>query len=345
MNARPKLMLIGLVVLLALGGAAGGYSWYWYRLADGVVDGLNIWLGQRRAEGFQAEAGPIEVSGYPFDIVATLGRAVLGRSGAGAWRWRGRDIEVRLSPLEPRHIRLGTTAAQTLQFSNSRGQDKTLRAKADRSEGLIELGQDGRLARLQGDFRILGLSGSALPGPLAARRLKLDIQPRGPAQNYALALSLQADALHLPKNTDPVLGDIVEIARLDATISGPPPRNWSKTAVSAWRDDGGTIEISRGRLKWGSLDTTALGTLALDQELRPLFSATGGVKDYVETITAYKKAGFITPLNAAALTIALNLQRRDAEGRISIAVSGQNGVLRVGPLAVARLEPIRFPAD
>jgi len=345
-NLRATLTLLGVVTVLLLGGVGGGYTWYWYQLADGMRDGLNIWMGQRRAEGFQAEAGPIAVSGFPFDVVATIGQAELGHgdlSRPRAWHWQGKDFVARLSPMTPWRILVATAAAQTLKFTDAAGRQKNLRAQADQTTAVIEVGGDGRLSRVQGNFHILGLSGSAMPAPIAVRRLKLEARPWGAAKQFAVDLSLSAEALHLPENTDQVLGDVVDIARANATVSGPPPTGWTKAAVSAWRDNGGTVEINAARIKWGTLDTTGTGTLALDQHMRPLFSATGALKGYVETIKGYKKNGLITPLNAAALTIALNMQRRDVEGRIKIAITGQNGELRIGPMKVARLKPLRFP--
>lgn len=335
-------------MLALLGGLAGGYTWYWYKLADGISDGLKVWLGKRRAEGFQAEAGPISTSGFPFDIELTVGDAVLGRGTPGqarAWRWQGRKLTARLSPFEPWRIELATPAAQDMTFTESPGNLKKLRLQADDARGVIEIGPDGRLARVRTDFMILGLSGSALPGPVAARHLTLESRWRGADAQHAIEVSLQADAVQLPAKTDPVLGDAVDVARLDATVSGPPPRSWTDPAIRVWRDDGGTVEITRARIKWGPLDATSVGTMALDQDMRPLISATAGLIDYDKTIRAYKKADFITPLNAAALTIALNMLQRDPEGRIRIAVTGQNGRLKVGPVNVARLLPLRFPAE
>ena len=348
MANRQSLIVTCAVVLALLGGLAGGYSWYWYKLADGINDGLNVWLGKRRAEGFQAEAGPISTSGFPFDIEITIGVAVLGHgtpNQARSWQWQGRQLQARLSPFEPRRIHFATKAAQNITFTKSPGNSKKLRIQADDARGVIEIGPDGRLARIRSDFEIIGLSGSALPGPVAAQHLTMESRLRGAEANYAIELMLQADTVQLPSNTDPVLGDAVDVARLDATLSGPPPRSWTDPAIRAWRDDGGTVEVTRARIKWGALDATSVGTMALDQDMRPLISATAGLKDYGKTIKAYKKADIITPLNAAALTIALNMLRRDAEGRVKIAVTGQNGRLKVGPVNVARLRPLRFPAE
>ena len=340
--------MIGLTLVVLLVGLGGGYAWYWQRLADGLEDNLKVWLGQRRAEGFRAEAGPVAVSGFPFDIVAAIGLAELGRGRPGephAWHWLGQDLQVRLAPMDPWRIHISTTAAQTVRFTDDQGQTKAIRLQADTSQGLIEIGDDGRLAQVQADFEILALTGSALPAPVAARHLTLEARPAGPAASRGLGLSLQVDELHLPARTDPILGDLVDVASLNLTISGPLPLRWTAPVVSAWRDNGGTVEIDRARIKWGALDTTASGALTLDQNMRPLFSATAGLKDYHTTINAYKKAGLITPLNAAALTIALNMLRRDAEGRAAIAVTGQNGILKVGPMTVARLKPVLLPSD
>ena len=343
MEKQSPLALIVILVIALLAGLSGGYVWYWNQLADGMQDGLKIWLGQRRAEGFVAETGPVNVSGFPWSVDATIARLELGRANKGEpgyWRWNALEIATTLSPLKPWRILATTHAPQRAEFTDKAGTVRNLTAAARQAKGKFDIANDGRLAAMDLRFDGLALSGSALAGPVLASRLTAKAKLL-----QATEIDLLTEQVQLPKDSAPLFGDLVEVVRLQATIAGPVPRAWSQGPVTAWRDAGGIVDFTRTRVIWGNLDVTALGTLTLDSRLRPLGSGTASFKDHDKTIRNLADRGLITPLNAAGLTIGLNVLGKEVNGSITVPVTAQSGELKIGSFSAARLTPLHLPAD
>ena len=75
------------------------------------------------------------------------------------------------------------------------------------------------------------------------------------------------------------LGDGIDELDFAATVKGAIPSGKVADALAAWRDAGGRIELDHLRLKWGALNATATGTIALDQELQPTGGFSGESRD------------------------------------------------------------------
>ena len=63
-------------------------------------------------------------------------------------------------------------------------------------------------------------------------------------------------------------------------ISGPAIRDWSKNELENWRDEGGLLELDDLQWKTGSLALKATGDLTLDENFRPLGSASVSASDW-----------------------------------------------------------------
>ena len=343
MENQSRTTLIVTLTIALFAGLAGGYVWYWNQLADGLHDSLKIWLGQRRAEGFVAESGPVTLSGFPLSVTANIASLELGRSekgDPGYWRWQAKNITATLKPRQPWLIHIQTTAHQSSEFVDTKNQLRTLKIVARVAKGIVEIGSDGRLAAVSTRFEALGLTGTALPGPVLAAGLKASI-------NFLrdTRIDIQGDSLRLPREIDPLFGENMDVLRAKATITGPLPRNWSRTEITAWRDEGGTIDLTRGRIKWGDLDITANGTFALDARMRLQGSGTASMQGHNESIKVLTERSMITPLNAAALTIGLNLLGQQDKDTVKLPFSAQNGQLKVGAVSAAILKPLQFPGE
>lgn len=348
MSDRSPLIIFVTVITALLIGLGGGYTWYWNQLADGLHDGLEVWLGKRRAEGFVAETRDVNVEGFPFQVNIGVDQLVLGRGDMRArdiskgriWRLRGADLTAEISPFDPTEARIELRGPQIFSYIDRAGQRRTVKGQATSAHGVIQLSAAGQISAFSATFDGLVLSGSALTVPLAMDRLKAEAKITD-----ALEISAQADRLRLPEGTDQALGDVIDIARLDATLSGELPLSWTRASVSAWRDQGGVIDITRARIKWSSLNLEGGGKITLDDALRPKVTGRAQVRGHAETIAAYQKSGLIKPLNAAALTVALSLMGRDGEGNISMPLSVRKGRLHVGPVPVAKLQALKFPKE
>lgn len=63
-------------------------------------------------------------------------------------------------------------------------------------------------------------------------------------------------------------------------ISGPAIRDWSVSDLANWRDEGGLFELDDLQWKTGNLALKATGDLTLDENFRPLGSASVSVSDW-----------------------------------------------------------------
>ncbi len=348
MDKRQSIIIVIAAVVAILAGGAGGYGWYWSNLADGLKANVAVWLGQRRAQGYLAEAPPMRISGFPFEVVGKMAHAELGRGDIEApavgqpspWHWRGERLQVRLDPLNPWRAELNLKGKQKLSFVDQRGVRQDIDGKAESARGVVEFYADGKWSGGTADIRNLQLTSAQVEKPLTVAQATFSGK-----SGEMLTLSTQLDGVALPIVADPVLGESIELLRLDVSLSNPLPTGWTRSDVTGWRDDGGVVEIARARLKWGTLDLTVAGTLALDAALRPQASGTAKLRGHAEVIAAYRENGMITAMNAAALTIALNVLGRDADGAVNIPVTVQEGRLKVGPMEIARLTPLTLPGD
>ncbi len=127
-------------------------------------------------------------------------------------------------------------------------------------------------------------------------------------------LAVGASQIKLPLGFGP-LGDAIDELDFGATVKGAIPSGKLADALAAWRDAGGKIELDNLRLKWGGLDATANGTIALDQELQPTGGFSGAIEGYDQILTALVQNGQMRATDAGLARIALNVARQGRTGR------------------------------
>jgi hypothetical protein len=134
-------------------------------------------------------------------------------------------------------------------------------------------------------------------------------------------------------------------ANLHANLMGAVPAGPLDQAVAAWRDDGGTIEVRRLTFAASSVNVLANGTLALDNQMRPMGAATAAIRGFDEALDRLTRAGTVNPRDAqlAKLLLAAVAQpNADGERVLNVPVTGQNGWLYVGPMRLTRLDPLKL---
>ncbi len=68
-------------------------------------------------------------------------------------------------------------------------------------------------------------------------------------------------------------------------MNGPLPQARDITRwAEAWRDGGGSLEITHLTMGWGPLGLTSSATLALDDQLQPMGSGNARIVGYAETL-------------------------------------------------------------
>jgi hypothetical protein len=159
-----------------------------------------------------------------------------------------------------------------------------------------------------------------------------------------MALAVEAGQIKLPLAVGP-LGDAINELDFAATEKGAIPSGKLADALAGWRDAGGKIELDNLRLKWGALDATATGTIALDQELQPTGGFSGAIQGYDQILTALVQNGQMRASDAGLARIALTLLAKtgpDGKPEIRTAFTIQNGQMFLGPAKLGRVPRITW---
>jgi hypothetical protein len=286
----------------------------------------------------------MRVSGYPAAFRVDLGSAAL-RDGAitPSPELRVPVLSGTARPWDFADWRLAAPEGFTADFAAAGG---TAPAKliAQTADGVVSIQPEG------GWTLWLTFGGAtvetAAPVLVGSGRAMLTA-PSRPARGQAdpvMALAVEAHQIKLPAAIAP-LGDTIDELNFAATEKGAIPSGKLADAVAAWRDAGGKIELDNLRLKWGALDATATGTIALDQELQPTGSFSGAIQGYDQILTALVQNGQMRASDASLARIALTFLAKaglDGKPEIRTAFTIQNSQMFLGPAKLGRLPRITW---
>lgn len=341
-----RILIVPAVLVLAL---AAGYSLLWYYAAHRLEDGFRAWTRVQAARGHSFEHGPLAVSGFPGPVSLTI-EAPRYTSAKAGWQWSAERADLEMRPWDWQSYRLDIHGKQVVALPFN-GAVQQLSALSESTFLIVEVDRRGRLT--QGALRSEGLRIADAAGAelLSAASVRATGRALGPDQapNGAstLEVTLRAHTVTLGSQVESPLGARLDEVALSAAVNGALPATLLRDAVDAWRRDGGTVELAHLHLAWGALDLRANGTMALDETMRPLGALSAKIKGYGETLAALERAELLPRKAAAGSRLALDLlsrpDRSDGRPVVTIPVSAQNGVLYLGPIRIARLEPIPFP--
>jgi len=334
--------------LAALTAASLLWSAAWLALARGLDSGIEGWVRDRRAEGWTTEYEPYAIKGFPFRWRARIGRPRLSH-GRG-FSWSGPWIELGWAPWHPRSVALWTAGSHRLQLIDVGG---PYRLAADEISGRLGFGEGGIVERidLDGNAVILNRPGDTPDGAtirVDRAILRADLRPDAPSIPGTPSpwLSFDADllGLTLPQTVRTALGRTIGRIAAEAMVTGSPPAARPVEALTAWRDQGGTVEFSKLSIGWGPLAATGSGTLALDGALQPEGAFTARVAGYGETIDLLGQARALTPNQAMVARLTLGALARTPAGgdrpEVTVAVGLQSRTLSVGPVPLLTLPRI-----
>ncbi|HZD25805.1 MAG TPA: DUF2125 domain-containing protein [Alphaproteobacteria bacterium] len=327
------LALVAAVVLAAL-----AWTGYWFYAAHRVEDGVEAWAAHQRAQGMQVSWEGLKVSGFPFRIRVDVAAPHLAwPREPGAPEWRSPHFAAIVQPWYFRHVVADLSGTQYLSAIDQ-GKRAEVEISADKGLGSFSNDSNGRLERLSIDLHEAKVvaDGATL---LTAGRLQAHARGGRHAEEMIELAFTTSDAV-LPTDGGTRLGKRVEAAELLCNITGNLPQGSERAAIARWRDDGGTVEVQTLRLDWGPLHLNATGTVALDEQMRPIGSLTAKVRGYEALIDSAVERGQMERDKAHAAKSVLGLLAKAGGGTLSVPVTMQNGVASLGPVAVGRLKPL-----
>ena len=325
---RLRLILVAVLVIVL-----GGYSAFWFVVASQIENGIGEWAESLRPHNVDLSWRTIRVGGFPLAFRAEAQDVAL-RDPALT---EPAEVQVpRLSanarPWNLRQWRL--TAPEGLTASLGPPEKPTAKLSARTAIGMVAPAADGG-ARVQ-----IGLDDAAVDSGVrvAARQFELSLslpqQPPKSTDERAIAIALAVRDVTVPAVPAPLRNPLDEIA-LAVALMGPVPTAPPRQAATAWRDAGGTLELERVALRWGTLAVTGSGTMALDPEMQPIGAFSAAVEGYDELLSALVAAGRVRSNDAGLARMALGFLAKPGPGgrpQITAPFTIQNGQMLLGPV-------------
>jgi len=344
-----RAVIFAVLVLVAV---VAGYAAYWHAAANTLADGIARWTEERRAEGYEIAYGAPDIGGFPFRLEARLeAPAIAAPPGPRGWRWQGPALLLHARPWAP----LDAEAAAPGRHDVEIGSGETARRfvlDAATATGLASFGTDGRLNAATitlGD--LLATEDGWEDRTLLAEAAELHVEPGAgdadhtqPSLGFRVALA----GIVLPPDQANPLGRDVQKLEADGAVMGRIPDGDAalRDALAIWRDDGGTLELSRVVAWWGKLEMSGSATFALDAALQPIGAMSATIAGHEATIDALVAAGTVSPRDGSLAKILLAVLSKpspvDGQPELTAPLTLQDGYLWVGPARLIRLPVIAW---
>jgi hypothetical protein len=329
---------------------------YWGVASDRLRAGYQDWLAARRAEGWEVASTPVSIGGWPRTAAVTVSNLTLRHTGPdvpGDLRIASAGLTLSVSLLRPADLNLSLAGPLHVQIGDlpdvvvSAGESLVMLPIA-----LIDPMPVGMQAR---DLRLQSAKGSwqlnvGLLNLQAKIAAGLEVADQSaPAARFALS----SEAISLPGTMKSPLGSNISSLSLDGAVNGKLPqtgdirsrdiRQWAL----AWRDDGGSLEITHLAMGWGPLGLTASATLALDDQLQPMGSGSGRLVGYAETLDRLAAAAILTRSAATAAKAVLSLMagtpNGDTPSAVDVPLTLQYRTLSMRQVPLVRLPELDWP--
>lgn len=339
---RWGLLAVGLALLLAV-----GWTVAWQVVARQVEGAVAAWIEQRRSLGERLEHGPMVLGGFPLRVEVTLHQVHWSRED-GPTLLTAAAAEVRTSvPIwDPFRLTVRPIGGGRASAAGSWG---SMTGDAAVVVASVALGRD-RPRHVDLTLRNLDLTGPG--GAVMAHVEAVDavVDPTPEPQdgaNAAVPTTLETSGRATgvrPAGAERLPFEGPATVSWRAALRGAVDPSAGLTGLALWRDAGGVVDIHHLSVSWAPVDLVGDGTVALDAAMRPEGAGVAQVVGVAEALDRLVALGRMKPGDAALLklaAIAASEPSEDGSGqRIRAPVSVQDGTLRVGRIAVAKVRPL-----
>ncbi len=329
--------------LLAVAAAHPGL-WFW---ATGTAAAaLQQWATDQRARGWQVSFTPAGRAGWPMAALARVTDLRMSPAQGQA------DLTVDaaaigLGVLDPGAATLQLQGAVRLHI----GDLPEIRLTADRLAARVPLtaGQPPHAADLVAEQLRIG-SDSAVWLTVAAADLQIVLAPSA-AGGQSVTARLRAGPATITPPADPAAAATAaalgtQVQRIDiATALTLPPQRQDAPAAVAWRDAGGTLQLTLAALDWGHISASGEARLALDAAMQPTGQARLHLAGFNEALQALASGHVIPPRTATAAGAILSLLARpqpDGSLAVDAPLTLQDSMLQLGRIPLLRVPKLQW---
>eukprot|EP00435_Cladocopium_sp_Y103_P078270 s1_g2009.t1 len=351
-NIRWSLILP--FILVAVGALA--YSVWWFNLADRVEAAVLKWQTDQAANGVTVSWDTLETGGYPYRIqVDVTGGRVDAPNTPNAWAWEADLLSAQTLAYRLNHIIVDVPGQQRVHYSEPRDgveQRFVLNLTSDVFwASYVDESADEQ--RLSADIQNLSLvrarqtdEGQALAGGGTAGRLQMHGRPAPAVEGIAFDVALKGqDISWVDLGATTWAGSNITQVEAQTRIKGLPP-GFPDTLATLLPDaaaHGTTLAISDFALEWGPIEMTGEGEVKLDSLGRPegrFRTSVGNLDGLIDALVSADIVSRQSARLAFAGMVALSGLQGEEAGRVRLPVAMKDGVLFLGPVAAARLEPL-----
>src|SRR6266851_3111757 len=331
--------LIVAIVMLLLVAATASYAGYWFYIAGRLPEVIAAWAEGRRADGYSVRWDSLAVGGFPASFRVTLAGAAFAGARPLPFQTAAATVIGEARPWNLRRWRVNAPQGARVEAPS---EGDTVAAAA--LDATVAIGADDATVALAAHQIVGGGAAAALRIATADEPLVLPARVPADHRQGGARLTLRLMGIAVPRAV-PSLGATVDAVTLSGALKGAVPAGQLRQALAAWRDDGGTIELEEGTLRWGSLAASANGTLALDTALQPIGALTATIENHDAAIDAAVAGGTLRADDASLAKVLLGLMVKpgiDGKKQLTLPVTLQNRRLYLGPAQIAVLPAITW---
>ena len=324
-----------------------GYAGYWFIAAGEIGDRIDEWAETQRAQGLDIETEGIEVAGFPTRFEVTLREPRIHDTRNG-WRWASASLRAEASAWDFSEVTVFPDRRNNVQVLVEGGAWRDIDAEFDDGQLIVRLDDERRFEEIALDLQGLEVAGIwpeglAQVGSLQANGVAFDDEGTG---EDVLKTSIAVRDAILPSDLAEGLGESLDFLDIDASVVGEiQSERGTNEAITAWRDAGGTLELTGFRVRWGPLGVETSGTIALDGAMRPIAALTADIIGYGDVIDALIMSNLIPLGDGFIAKVAFNMLAEKPEDGSApvlrgVPVTAQDGTLTVATIKVAELPPL-----
>ncbi|WP_417515632.1 DUF2125 domain-containing protein [Minwuia sp.] len=331
---------IGPLILLLVLLAVGGYWFYWNALADGLKNGFDRWVADRRAEGVEVAHGTVEVNGFPYRLEMTIAAPSLAAPQlTDQPSWSADAVVLYFQPWQRGHGIAEIRGTQNLGWVEG-GNRRQAAITSEQALSSFRFTDRGAITRFDTDMKNVQVTGDV------ALRQAERLQTHGRLRQDAGAaphfdFSIRGDGLKVDPAASP-LGENIDLYRISVTFE-PLPASTSPQALDTWRDAGGVLQIPALEIVTGELSITGKGTFALDPARRAEGAATLIVRGADAFVDAVSAAGQLQAGARLGLRLGISaLEETDADGQkfVRLPIAIQDGRFKIMGIGLLDVEPL-----
>ena len=326
-----------LLILIVLLGLA--WSGWWLAAQQGITRGLDVWLSDRAAEGWQAEA-EISTTGYPLDLNTTLTNLALTDPDTGL-SWRAPEFSFSAAAYAPTKVTATWPATQSIASPFER-----IEVASTTMEGFLGLVPGPNLELDASDITLAEVNLTASTGwtaSLESGRLNTARVPDRPlAHDIGFSAFNLAPAQSLLRILDPAGLLPTEITEMTVSTRIGFDAPWDRRAIEDRRPQITDLDLGALTAKWGDMALEAAGSITVDPEGTPEGRITVRATNWRDMLSIAQASGALpetlVPTVESALELLAGLSGNPRT--IDAPLSFQNGFVSLGPLPLGKAPKI-----